>query len=166
MQDQDKPKEISTKEYARTLAVLVTLVFWAVCIILGVVIALEKKALAITLLLCFGSLAPIFVWYIICLIREKHSGTHNRPRKLSIPLKWGIIFFLVCGTFLAFADVYRKQELDRKVEAYFGNKNPKLKAIYKKYGLEPTTRNKLPAESLKPDIKKIDEELRRRGVIE
>lgn len=137
MQNQEEPEDISTKDYAKGLAGIVTLVFWAVCIILGVVIALEEKALAITLLLCFGSLAPIFVWYIICLIREKHSGPQSQPRKFSIPLRWGAIFFLICGTFLVFADVYRKQQLDKKIDAFIGDAQPKIKALYKKYGLEP-----------------------------
>lgn len=161
----EEADKASTKDYAKRLAILATLTFWIICITIGITVILEKNDLAITLLLWFGTLAPTAIWYLLCLIREKHSGA-CQPRRLSTPLKWGAAFFLVNCALLYSAEIYREQELDRKLNAHFGNKNPKLKAIYKKYGLEPTTSKKLPAKNLKPDIDKIDEELRRRGVIE
>lgn len=135
MQDRE---ELTTKAYAKKLAGIVTIIFWIACIIIGIAISLEEKAAAITLLLCFGSLAPIAVWYIICLIREKHSGVNNQPRMFFTPIKWGALFFLICSALLISADVYRKQRLASKIDDLISNSKPEIKALYKKYGLEPT----------------------------
>lgn len=92
MRDQEEPEEISTKEYAKGLAVLVTLVFWTFCILIGYNIINDNKAAAVIFLLILGFCLPIVVRAVIGLIQEKHSGVETDPSEIEVPFKWGIVF--------------------------------------------------------------------------
>ena len=92
---QEEPKEISTKEYAKALAVLVALVFWTFCIIIGYNIINDNKAAAVIFLLILGFCLPIVVRAVMGLIQEKHSGVETNPREIEVPVRWGTAFLFV-----------------------------------------------------------------------
>ncbi len=94
MQDQEEP-ELDLPTYAKALAVLVTLVFWKFCILIGYNIINDNKAAAVIFLLILGFCLPIVVRAVIGLIQEKHSGVETDPREIGIPITWGVIFLVV-----------------------------------------------------------------------
>lgn len=94
---QEKPEEIPTKEFAKGLAGLVTLVFWAFCILIGYYIIQGSTGLAVTFLLILGFFLPIVVWSIIALIREKHSGKEVDMMEMRVPFIYGIFFLITFG---------------------------------------------------------------------
>ena len=94
---QEEPEDIDIKTYAKGLAGLVTLVFWAFCILIGYYIIAKNEAAATTWLLILGFILPVVVWAVVALIQEKHSGKETDIKQIQIPLQWGVVFLLVFG---------------------------------------------------------------------
>lgn len=103
-QETNKIKEIPTKEYAKGLAGIVTLAFWAVCIGIGYFILAGETATAVIFLLCLGFFLPMVVWAVVALIREKHSGVEVDMNEIKLPFMYSgfFLFAFAITMFLCF----------------------------------------------------------------
>lgn len=120
-------RKIEIRQYAKELSEILALAFWASCILIGRQIAINDLEFANFLICWIGFLMPVFAWYLVCLIRERHNPSSKAPKRLYVPFLWGIAYLFVYVIVVGYSEKNHKLE----------NLAPEQKALYKKYEIEP-----------------------------